>query len=94
MTGKKGIEGQAGKFSNSIQRDSYFTTLNSTLSELAQNIERQFKVFCRAEDNENLGYDFLQIDASSFEKFKSSLLSKYGIELIEKREKLEFLVIE
>lgn len=92
MTGKKGQD--AGKYSNSINIDPFLTAMNATLVEIAANFERQFNVFCRAESDSLIGYDFLNIKAPSFEVFKDNLRSKHGVELVKTREKLKFLVIE
>lgn len=93
MTGKKGSN-NAGKYANSIKIDSFLTAMNATLDEIAANFERQFGVFCRADSNNQQGYDFLNIEAPNFERFKENLLRTYGLKLVEKKEKLSFLVIE
>lgn len=93
MTDKKGSNG-AGKFSNSIKYEPFLTTMNATLTELSANFERQFGVFCKAEDNGNNGYDFLQVLAPDFESFKANLLKNYGIELVKTTQKLSFLIIK
>jgi hypothetical protein len=93
MTGESGRDG-AGKYSNSIQLESFLTVMNATLTELAANFERQFGVFCKAEDNDNKGYDFLQIQALDFESFKTNLLDSYGVELVKTTQKLPFLIIK
>ncbi|MGV3463722.1 MAG: hypothetical protein ACO1OT_00320, partial [Heyndrickxia sp.] len=93
MTGKKGSNG-AGKYSNSIIYESSLTEMNATLTELAANFERQFGVFCKAEDNSKNGYDFLQVQAPDFETFRTNLLENYGVELVKTTQKLPFLIIE
>ncbi|RZK38338.1 MAG: redoxin domain-containing protein [Pedobacter sp.] len=93
MTGKKGSD-DAGKYSNSIKVDPFLTAMNATLPEIAANFERQFGVFCRAETDSSIGYDFLNIKAPNFETFKENLRTKHGVELVKTHQKLKFLVIE
>lgn len=93
MTGKKNNSG-AGKYSNSINMDAYLTVMNTTLSELSANIERQLDIFCKTESNDTNGYDILQIEAPDFETFKTNLMNKSGIELVKSKQRLSFLIIE
>lgn len=83
----------SSKYTNYIKSSGYMVALNSTLSELAESIERQFDVFVSTISDNKLGYDFIKIGSPKFTEFRKDLERKCGIRLEKHEQKISFLFI-
>jgi len=93
MTNHKGSDSTApGRYIGTTSSEWSF--LNINLSSLSKIIEEKFNVICNSSIKSTVGYDFLKLNAGTFESLRKELLQKYGLGLKKKVTREKFLVIE
>jgi thiol-disulfide isomerase/thioredoxin len=93
MTSHKGTDSTSpGHYIGATSSEWSF--LNINLSSLSKIIEDRFNVICNSSIKSTVGYDFLKLNAGTFESLRKELLQKYGLGLRKKVTRERFLVIE